>query len=211
MDPTKTATKLLEAARKLAAGEGHEPLTREELKQLSLRLLQAADTAIYERYDSELAAEPSDYKGYMVGEIDILASDLLEPQHDRDSSDNPNVGAWAKSLGLFEALTRDEYHTVVEDAVLALNKGWSSKTAASVKEQPSGPTMTKQLQKLVDDAKAAGYTVGRRGSVLRIVKRQGKKTRGICVYENGTAVDLTNAKRGMRSYRDMRSCLGLNT
>lgn len=78
-------------------------------------------------------------------------------------------------------------------------------------EKPPGPPMTQQLQALISDAKAAGYTVARRGSVLRIVKRQGKTTRGLCVYENGTATDLTNAKRGMRSYRDMRSCLGLHS
>lgn len=78
-------------------------------------------------------------------------------------------------------------------------------------EKPPGPPMTPQLQALIADAKAAGYTVGRRGSVLRIVKRQGKTTRGIGIYENGTAVDLTNTQRSMRSYRDMRSCLGLHS
>ena len=78
--------------------------------------------------------------------------------------------------------------------------------------------MTPRMKSLLDDATAAGYAVTRDGSST-IVSRRRKvnasgKTRleGIEIYEDGTAillgVDLAVCK-GMRSYKAMRSVLGL--
>jgi len=84
-------------------------------------------------------------------------------------------------------------------------------------DEKHGPTMTPQLQKLVADAKAAGYTVERRNDHLDIVKRHkghGKVYRGLRIWEDGMGMNIMvrlDVARMMRSYRDMRACLGLNT
>lgn len=76
--------------------------------------------------------------------------------------------------------------------------------------------LTKNQTALIEDAKAAGYTVDEDETTVRIYKldgrskRQKKVLRGIVLYESGTAFDLTvdlAYARGMRAFKDMRSVL----
>jgi hypothetical protein len=65
---------------------------------------------------------------------------------------------------------------------------------------------------LINDAKKAGYTVTRSGDDIAIIKRVGrwKKPRGIYIYGDGTAFDVSvhlGVAKGIRSYRDMRAVL----
>ena len=72
------------------------------------------------------------------------------------------------------------------------------------------------LEKLVSDAEKAGYTVKRSASSVQIFKvhgGHGKIVRGLEVYEDGTAFDMTvndlSVARGLRSYKAMRKVLEL--
>jgi hypothetical protein len=80
---------------------------------------------------------------------------------------------------------------------------------------PNGvETMTNKLHNLLEDAKAKGFTVETEGTKIRISKRVGRwsEIRGIELFDDGTAFDLSvdlSVTRGMRSYEDMRSVLGI--
>jgi hypothetical protein len=76
--------------------------------------------------------------------------------------------------------------------------------------------MTQRKQQLIDDAKAAGFTVVTSESgVVRIRKTHkgnGRVLRGLDLYPDGTAIDATldlSVAKGVRSYADMRAILGV--
>lgn len=75
--------------------------------------------------------------------------------------------------------------------------------------------ITKNMQRLIDDARSAGLDVTINRNDVLIVRRTPKLKRvsyGLVIYESGTAfdvkVDLAVA-RGIRSFADMRSILRL--
>jgi hypothetical protein len=78
--------------------------------------------------------------------------------------------------------------------------------------------MTPRRQRLIDDARDAGFavTIGDDSSpttILRTSKR-GRTTKGLMIYPDGTAFDATvrlDVARGLRSYADMRAVLGLKS
>lgn len=75
--------------------------------------------------------------------------------------------------------------------------------------------MTAPYRELVQDAARAGYTITyQRGRTLivRKHKRTGRILRGLVLYANGTALDVTlrlDVTKGLRSYAAMRRVLGL--
>lgn len=76
--------------------------------------------------------------------------------------------------------------------------------------------MTKALEKLLGDAKAAGYTVRVDGAGnIDIFKSTvtGRIVQGLVLYPDGTAFDATvdlSVTKGIRSYKEMRMVLGLD-
>lgn len=77
--------------------------------------------------------------------------------------------------------------------------------------------MGRKRDKLIEDAKAAGYTVEARGRetiIVKTIKVNKTKTRkdGLVIYEDGVAIrigiDLAVA-RGIQSDKEMRAVLGL--
>jgi len=76
--------------------------------------------------------------------------------------------------------------------------------------------VSRRLQQLVDEAKSAGFTITKDpDGTIKIVKRHGghgRPIRGLVIFPNGTAFDATvdlSVARGIRSYKAMRSVLGL--
>jgi hypothetical protein len=75
-------------------------------------------------------------------------------------------------------------------------------------------TMTASLLKLIEDAKAAGYTVEVKGEDIAITRRVGRwqHVRGLILFGDGTAFDVAVAPgvaKGLRSYKSMRQVLGI--
>jgi len=73
-----------------------------------------------------------------------------------------------------------------------------------------------QRQRLIEDARAAGFEVKQDSdgtvSIVKIHRGTGRPIRGLVIYPNGTAFDATvdlSVARGFRSYKAMRSVLGL--
>jgi hypothetical protein len=92
----------------------------------------------------------------------------------------------------------------------------SGRTDAARTPGRGDETMTTNRAKLINDAKAAGYSVEmcRDGSTIRIVKKIGRwqKPVGIVLYDDGTAFDVSLdlcVARGLRSFKSMRSILEL--
>lgn len=76
--------------------------------------------------------------------------------------------------------------------------------------------MTTNRKSLIADAKAAGFKVDDQGSRLVIARWSKHVTprvlRGVAIYNDGTAFDLTvvlHVAKGMRSYVVIRKALGL--
>jgi hypothetical protein len=73
-------------------------------------------------------------------------------------------------------------------------------------------TRISSQDKLIEDAIAEGYNVERRVGCLAIVRQSGRARKGVVIYEDGTAflcgLEL-EACKAMRSYREVRSALGL--
>lgn len=76
--------------------------------------------------------------------------------------------------------------------------------------------MTAARQSLIDDAREAGYVVTQDGEMTLITKRVGRwqETRGLVLFGCGTAI-LADVRldiaKGIRSYREMREALGLES
>lgn len=77
--------------------------------------------------------------------------------------------------------------------------------------------MVRKREKLIEDARAAGWTIkqdGRETIIVKTIKVNKTKTRkdGLVIYEDGVAirigVDLAVAK-GIQSDKEMRAALGL--
>ena len=75
--------------------------------------------------------------------------------------------------------------------------------------------LTAAKKKIVEDAKAKGYSVLNSDNKCAIYKKHaghGRITRGIVIHQNGTAMDLMSrldTAKGMRAHKDMRSVLGI--
>jgi hypothetical protein len=74
---------------------------------------------------------------------------------------------------------------------------------------------TANMTSLINDATRAGFSVETKGGETYIIKRVGrwKKATGLVIYGDGTAFDVTvenlGAAKGLRSYKDMRTILGI--
>jgi hypothetical protein len=77
---------------------------------------------------------------------------------------------------------------------------------------PPSVKITPRRQRLLDDAQKAGYSIEIQAHEIRITKQVRNKKKGLVIYVDGTAFDITvdiRVAKGIRSYRDMRAVLGI--
>lgn len=75
--------------------------------------------------------------------------------------------------------------------------------------------LSKAKQTIVDDARAAGYTIEEEETAIYIYKREkrwNKIKKGLVIYQSGTAFRMDvdpSVATGIRSHQDMRDNLGI--